>query len=235
MPDRSSPAPWWVTFDCYGTLVDWHGGFRRLIEPMAGDRTDEVLRRYHEHERALEAGQPHRRYREVLTLALSRAASDAGITLTPAQASVLPDHWASLPVFKDVEPMLAALRSAGYRLGVLTNCDEDLFARTEGNFVQPFDEVVTAEWVGSYKPALAHFQQFERDTNVRRSHWVHVACSWYHDIAPARDLGLARVWLDRDRTGEDPSAATMRVDSAAEVPAAVARIAAEIGRPVGVD
>ncbi len=235
MPDRVHPAPWWVTFDCFGTLVDWHGGFRALLEPIAGDRTADVVRAYHEHERVLEGERPHRRYRDVLTTALSRAAEDAGLALTPAQTSILPDRWGSLPVFKDVEPMLAALRSAGYRLGVLTNCDEDLFTRTEGSFVQPFDEVVTAECVGSYKPALAHFHRFEQDTAVRRSHWIHVACSWYHDVAPARDFGIARIWFDRDRTGDDPSAATRRVETAEEVPAAVARIAATLNGPGGAD
>lgn len=235
MTDRFAPAPWWVTFDCFGTLVDWNTGFRRLIEPLAGERTEEVIRRYHVQERALEARRPFRKYRDVLTQALSKAAKDAGVALSLEQARVLPERWGRLPVFSDVEPMLAALRSAGYRLGVLTNCDEDLFACTERSFVQPFDEVVTAQAVCSYKPALAHFHRFEEETGARRSHWVHVACSWYHDIAPAQEFGIARIWLDREQTADDSSAATIRVETATDVPPAVARIASVIGSPTGVD
>jgi 2-haloacid dehalogenase len=105
----------------------------------------------------------------------------------------------------------------GCRLAVLTNCDDDLFAQTERAFRQPFDLVITAEQVGAYKPSSEHFERFAEAAGVSRHDWVHVACSWYHDIAPARTLGIQRVWLDRDRTGHDERAASARVESAADV------------------
>ena len=111
-------------------------------------------------------------------------------------------------MFGDVEPMLASLRRAGCRLAVLTNCDDDLFEATSVDSSKRFDLVVTAERVRDYKPALAHFRYFARSTGASRDDWIHVACSWYHDIAPARELALRRVWLDRDRTGEDPASAS---------------------------
>jgi 2-haloacid dehalogenase len=136
------------------------------------------------------------------------------LPVTNEQASELPRRWGSLPVFADVEPALAGLRSAGYRLAVLTNCDDDLFAETHRSFRQPFDLVITAEQVRDYKPSLGHFRRFFRVSGVEMTDWVHVASSWFHDIAPAREFGLKCLWIDRDRTGEDPAGATARLTGA---------------------
>src|SRR5882672_5208699 len=104
--------------------------------------------------------QPHRCYKDVLAVSLLRAANEVGVPMSVAHATALPRSWERLPVFPDVEPMLAALRGSGYRLGVLTNCDDDLFARTQRVFARPFDMVITAEQVMAYKPSLAHFLRF---------------------------------------------------------------------------
>lgn len=215
MPER------WVTFDCFGTLVDWHTGFAGLLAPWAGSRTEELLPIYHRFEREEEQTRPHRSYKDVLTRSTLRAARELGLNISPEEASTLPRSWSRLPVFMDVEPMLAELRKRGFRLGVLTNCDDDLFARTHRSFERPFDLVITAERVRDYKPSLSHFRYFWRTTGVELNDWIHVACSWYHDIQPARDFGIRRIWLDRDRTGEDERAATVRVSTAAEVVAVI--------------
>lgn len=212
----------WITFDCFGTLVDWHSGFAAILQPFAGEKTAAVLQAYHRFERLLETETPHRLYEDILATALLRAAGEVGVPLSHVQARTLPQRWDSLRVFEDVEPMLAGLRAAGYRLGVLTNCDDGLFDRTHRSFRTPFDLVVTAERVRDYKPAPAHFRYFARSTGVRPEDWIHVACSWYHDIATVQDLGIARIWLDRDDTGEDPATASARVRSASEVCDAVA-------------
>src|SRR5438105_4699796 len=152
----------WVTFDCCGTLVDWNAGFAAILRPLVGDRTPQVTDAYHRLERRLEQETPHRLYTDVLATGLLRAAEEVGVPLSEAQARSLPERWGTLPVFADAEPMLAALRAAGYRLAVLTNCDEDLFAQTQRAFRTPFDLVVTAERVLDYKPAPAHFHYFAR-------------------------------------------------------------------------
>jgi 2-haloacid dehalogenase len=216
----------WVTFDCFGTLVDWNRGFETIVKPLANERSGEVIAAYHRFERVLEAERPHRLYKDVLTAALLAAAATVELPITEAMARSLPASWGSMPVFDDVEPMLEGLRTAGYRLAVLTNCDEDLFARTQRSFRRPFDLVVTAERVGSYKPAPGHFLHFAHQTGVGRSDWVHVANSWFHDIAPACELGITSVWLDRDRTGEDRASASAYVQSAGDVLAAIAAISA---------
>lgn len=219
----------WITFDCFGTLVDWHTGFADILRPVAGDRTAELIAAYHEFERALEQERPHRLYRDVLKEGVARAAAKIGLSLSDAQRDSLPQRWGTQPVFVDVEPALAELRADGWKLAVLTNCDVDLFAQTQRGFCQPFDLVVTAEQVKDYKPSLAHFRYFSRVSGVEMGNWIHAACSWYHDIAPAREMGLRRIWVDRDGTGEDPSTATLRIGAIAGLPSAVGRLA--VGRP----
>jgi 2-haloacid dehalogenase len=209
----------WVTFDCFGTLVDWRSGFSALLEPFAKIETQELLRHYHQVEPILEAQRPHRLYKDVLVEGLLQAAREIGLNLTGEQARVIPQRWGELPVFRDVEPMLDELRHGGFRLGVLTNCDADLFVETERAFRTAFDLVITAEAAGDYKPSLAHFARFRDRANP--SAWVHVACSFFHDMIPAERLGIPRIWLDRDDTGEDRSRVSIRVTSAADVPDAI--------------
>jgi len=209
----------WVTFDCYGTLLDWRTGFRRILGTVAGERTDELIHAYHEAEAATEAEAPGRSYKEVLTLALKRAGEAIRLPLSEEQAGVLVRDWASLPIYLDTGQALRELRAAGWRLGVLTNCDDDLFARTRQFFPVPLDKVVTAQQVGSYKPGLAHFERFEAESGVSRDRWVHAAVSWWHDIEPARTLGIRRVWVDRENSGHDASAATARIENLAALPA----------------
>src|SRR5207237_827095 len=100
----------------------------------------------------------------------------------------------------------------------------DLFDQTQRSFAAPFDLVVTAERVRDYKPSLTHFRYFSQVTDAQAGGWIHVACSWHFDIAPARELGIGRIWLDRENTGEDPAAASAHVHSASEVCEAVARL-----------
>ena len=208
----------WISFDCFGTLADWHTGFDRLVRPWAGARTPELIKEYHEWERRLERQHPHLLYRQVLAGSLSGAAQAIGIPLTAVQTNALVDGWHTLPIFSDVEPALSQLRRAGHQLAVLTNCDDDLFARTQACFRQPFDIVITAQQVQSYKPGKRHFEEFARRTGATSSTWIHVACSWFHDIAPTSEMGIPNVWVDRDRTGENPGATTTRIASAAQLP-----------------
>jgi 2-haloacid dehalogenase len=196
----------WITFDCFGTLVDWQTGFREILRSVVGDRVDEVVAAYHNAEPAVEREHPSASYRTILRESLARAGVDS---------HVLAERWGELPVFADTEPSLTALRSAGWKLGVLTNCDNDLFAATRERFPVPIDEVVTAEEVGNYKPDLAHFTEFEKRTGVDRADWVHAAVSYTHDMVPARALGIRRIWVDRERTGQDPSTVSARVTSLA--------------------
>jgi 2-haloacid dehalogenase len=222
----------WVTFDCFGTLVDWQAWFDEVLNPVVGRAAADVIRAYHVHERIVERDYPHRSYKDVLVTALVRATADHGVPLSAHEArTMLMRAWSSMRLFDDVEAMLAELRSKGYRLAVLTNCDDDLFWTTHRLFRTPFDMVVTAERVRGYKPERWHFRGFEMLTRVAKSNWVHVANSWYHDVVPARTLGVRHVWLDRELTGEDAGLATVRVRSAVEAPSVIERLLGSADTP----
>ena len=195
-----------ATFDCFGTLVSWQRGFPLILRRVAGERAEELAAAYHRYEAGVEAG-PYRRYRDVLAEALARAAAEIGVSLGAGDGDVLARYWDEQPVFEDVAPALGALRAAGWKLVALTNCDDDLFARTQRRLPLSLDFAITAEQVRSYKPALGHFQRFDELT-AGRAQRVHVACNWFHDIAPAAELNVKRIWVDRDKTGEDPNVAS---------------------------
>jgi 2-haloacid dehalogenase len=205
----------WITFDCYGTLVDWQTGFRQILRPAVGAGVEALVTAYYTTETEVEKEQPGASYKTILRTALERASTVSGVALD--DADLLAKHWGEQPVFDDTEASLEALRAGGWRLGILTNCDNDLFEVTRRAFPVPIDLVVTAEEVGNYKPDLAHFTEFERRTGVDRADWVHAAVSWFHDMQPARTLGLRRIWVDREKSGHDPSTVSARVTSLAEL------------------
>src|SRR3954466_5706044 len=217
----------WVTFDCYGTLADWLGGMRGALERHVGaDEAERLLHAYHDLEAEVEAQRPAPAYREVLTETLRRAAERERIALPPGAERTLVEHWPELPVFDDVGPALGALRAAGWSLAILSNCDDDLLATTLERMPVSFDLTVTAEQVGSYKPARGPWAAFMRRTDGDRGRWVHAAQSWFHDIRPASQLGLPRVWVDRLGSGEDASLASVRIEDLHGLPDAVERAAA---------
>lgn len=205
----------WISFDCFGTLVDWNGGFLAILEDIADRRAEEWLQAYHRHERIVQREQ-YRSYRDVTAIALERAAREIALPLMAGDSETLSRRWGMLPVFPDTAPALRSLRDDGWRLAVLTNCDDDLFDRTRQSLGVPIDLVVTAQQVRSYKPEHAHFLRFREIASP--THWVHAACSWFHDIEPARELGITRVWIDRDKTGEDPAAATAVLPNLVDLP-----------------
>lgn len=218
-------APW-ATFDCYGTIVDWLGGMRVALAPVAGDAADRLLAAYHRHEPDVERERPVRPYREVLVEALRRAAAETSVALPAGEQDVLVRAWPGLPFHPDVAAGLRGLRDAGWRLAVLTNCDDDLFATTAARLPVALDLVITAEQVGAYKPDLAHFERFRERARPADGRWVHVAVSWFHDIEPASRLGIPRIWVDRERTGHDPSLASAVLPSFDRLPETAGRLLA---------
>jgi len=201
------------TFDCYGTLIDWETGIARGLRAALGDAVqagdDELLELYGRHEAELEAG-PYRSYREVLARACTRVGRAYGIAATDDAVRRFAGSVGDWPAFPDSGEALARL-ARRFRLGVLTNCDDDLFALSERRLGVRFEWVVTAQQVRSYKPRPRHFLvAFER-MDVPRDRILHVAQSLYHDHVPAKRLGLSTVWIDRRRglvgSGATPAAA----------------------------
>ena len=186
----------WATFDCYGTLIDWNAGIGGVLERLYGAaQAPELLRRYHELEPEIQA-ERYRSYAEVLTLTLERLAYEVGYGIPEGESGVLPQSLPNWPPFPEVPEALAELRRRGWNLAILSNSDRDLIAASQRQLGVPFDLVVVAEDVGSYKPEPGHWQRFDELT-ADREHHVHVAASLFHDIAPARKLGLKTVWINR--------------------------------------
>jgi 2-haloacid dehalogenase len=216
----------WLTFDCYGTIADWNSGMGGALEAVAGKDAGRLLAAYHQAELELEAGPGWIPYREVLAAGLARAAERENIVLPEGGEQTFVRAWPDMPVFGDTGPALSALRERGWRLAILTNCDEDLFGTTRPRLPVPFDLVITAQEVRSYKPDLAHFRKFAKQAGAGKDNWIHVANSWVHDIFPAARVGLRSVWVDRDLTGHPAKLADRRVTSMRRLPEAVADVSA---------
>lgn len=194
----------WATFDCYGTLIDWNLGIRTELERLFGvEEAPRLLERYHEVERDIESGSFHT-YREVMTLALEKLAQEESIQLPEGEAGALGASLPDWPPFPEVPAALAELRDRGWKLAILSNTDRDLIAASQKQLGVPIDLAIVAEDVESYKPAHAHWERFFEATTADRDHHVHVAASLFHDIQPARELGLRSVWINRLGESADP-------------------------------
>jgi 2-haloacid dehalogenase len=186
----------WATFDCYGTLIDWNGGIRRELARVFGDqRANEQLERFHELEPELEAD-GKLTYREVLTESMRRLGAPQEDE--DALARSLPT-WQPFP---EVPAALDEARARGWKLAILSNTDCDFIDASMAQLGVSFELAIVASEMGSYKPALRHWERFFEQTNADREHHVHVAASLLHDIAPANELGLRSVWINR--LGERP-------------------------------
>jgi 2-haloacid dehalogenase len=190
-----------LSFDCYGTLVDWETGIlveasttltRAGIDPIDPSA---LLRSYAKHEADIEAG-PYRPYRAVLAETMRRMGTDVGAALDADACAAFADALGRWPLFPDTPAALERLAQR-YRLVVLSNVDDDLFAATARALPVRFDAVITAHQVRSYKPAPAHFHTARDRLGLHPGNWLHVAQSLYHDHVPAKALGLRSVWVDR--------------------------------------
>lgn len=213
----------WATFDCYGTLIDWNGGIRAEIErlwpppemeeeasaedenedeeedreekeppePERDPETEAKLSAYHDVERELERD-GRLSYREVMTETMRRLGAPEG------EEGGLAASLPSWEPFWEVRQELEKARGLGWRLAILSNSDPDLIAASIEQIGVPFDEVIVASDIGSYKPAFLHWLEFQARTRVDRRRHVHVAASSYHDIVPANRLRIPSVWINRD-------------------------------------
>jgi 2-haloacid dehalogenase len=195
-----------VTFDCYGTLIDWEQGILNALQPVLAPRgvdvgEDELLERYARHEAELEAG-PYLPYREVLAGSLHRLCGELGIGLSGDEAHGFAQAIGDWPAFHDTAPALRRLQTR-YKLGVITNCDRDLFALSNRRLGITFDWVVTAEDARAYKPSRGPFELALATIDVPHDRVLHAAQSLFHDHVPGKQLGLTTAWVDRrhDRPG----------------------------------
>jgi 2-haloacid dehalogenase len=198
-----------LSFDCYGTLIDWEtgilGALRPILEAHGAEAGDErLLDAYARHEAEVEAG-PYRLYREVLAATLRAIGADLGFDPGYAEQDRFAGSVGDWPPFPDSHAALERLAER-YRLAVLTNCDDDLFAATQRRLGIEFDWVITAEQARSYKPSVQNFELAFSTLEVPRERILHVAQSLFHDHVPAKLLGMSTVWVDRRRGRAGPGA-----------------------------
>jgi 2-haloacid dehalogenase len=208
-----------LTFDCFGTLIDWESGILAALRPAlasqgitAGD--DELLELYGRHEAALEAG-GYLSYRDVLAGSFRGLCSDLGFVPADGDAEGFAEAIGDWPAFPDTAAALRRLHER-FRLGVITNCDRDLFTLVNRRLGVTFDWVVTAEDAQAYKPSRVPFELAFATIPVPRGQILHVAQSLFHDHVVAKELGLTTVWVDR-RSTRPGSGATPEASAAPDL------------------
>jgi 2-haloacid dehalogenase len=199
-----------LTFDCYGTLIDWETGLWEALQPILAQHRialarDEALALYGALESEAERGAYHA-YRAVLRMVLEGLGTQLGFVPTAAELQRFVASVADWPAFPDSAPALRTLHSK-YKLAIISNIDDDLFAMSAPRLDVQFDWIITAQQAQSYKPSLHNFQIALARIGVLPQKILHVAQSLYHDIAPARTLGLSTVWVNR-RHGQPGFGAT---------------------------
>jgi len=192
-----------ITFDCYGTLIDWETGLLGALRPVLRAhgsklRDEQILALYAELEPA--AQNPYRRYREVLQEVMRGFGKRLGFQVSEAEARSLPDSLKDWQPFPDTVDALQKLQ-ARFRLAIISNTDDDLFAGTAPHLQVKFDQVITAEQAGAYKPSLAPFRLALERLGLQKEQVLHAGQSVYHDVVPARSLGLATVLVRRRGSG----------------------------------
>src|SRR2546430_284144 len=214
----------WLTFDCFGTLIDWRHGIRTTGDLLFPGHGQEFLGAYIALEAEVENESSFKRYRAVLTETTRRAAKRLEVELKPDDATALVSTIPYWPPFADVGPALGELRKQGWKFALLTNCDRDIIALTQRRLPANFDAVVTAEDVSAYKPSPAHFRLFQSTFGSSAGAWIHVAQSYFHDIRPTHELGITRIWVNRQGEKSDPSLAEAAIRGLDELPETVSRL-----------
>jgi 2-haloacid dehalogenase len=189
-----------LTFDCFGTLIDWETGILRAVKPVLtvhGVRPDDadLLVTYAELEAAEEAGE-YKSYREVLRGVMRGIGERYGVGFESKELDRLPDSLSRWPAFPDTAKAMEAM-AGRFRLGIISNVDEDLFEKTMPKLGALPERVVTAELCRSYKPSLRNFKVMVSLLDISPEQVLHVAQSRFHDIAPAKRMGMHTCWVNR--------------------------------------
>ena len=204
-----TPRPTWITFDCYGTLIQWDEGLQAAVTTILAGKPEGIdagrlLAIYDRHEHELEQAVPHRSFRAVAGEALERALRDLGAPADEADARILTDAIGRMPPFPEVVDTLAALKQAGFKLCIISNTDDAIIAGNVAQLGGAIDRVITAEQAGAYKPSLRIFDFAHKALEVTRDQVVHVCASPHLDLVATRTLRLRDVWIDRG-TGRQPA------------------------------
>jgi 2-haloacid dehalogenase len=200
-----------MSFDCYGTLIDWESGILGALRPLLAQHNVRhsdgyILDLYGRLERQIQGERPFANYRMVLRKVVQALADKLGFDATLSEKDALSESLRGWKPFPDSVSALAEFKKR-FKLAVISNVDRDLFDRSARLLQTRFDWVITSEEVGDYKPSKANFRYALRTIGVLPTQLLHVAQSLYHDVAPAKELGLATVWVNRQSGGTTPRVA----------------------------
>ncbi|MEP9350758.1 haloacid dehalogenase type II [Xanthobacter sp. KR7-225] len=207
---RPGPKPeWWLTFDCYGTLIQWDEGLlaavKTILAKQSGTQVDAaaLIRTYDKYEHVLEAERPHKSFRTVAGEALRLAMEELGLSYAPSDIEILTSSISRMPPFPEVVGALEQLKSQGFRLCIISNTDDDIIAGNVAQLGGYVDRVITAQQAEAYKPTRQIFEHAHKALGVTKDDVVHICASPHLDLAAARDMGFRCIWIDRG-TGRKP-------------------------------
>ena len=204
-----------LTFDCYGTLIDWESGMIKGLEPLLSKverklSRNEILQAHARHESTQQTWTPGTRYSELLAIVYKCLAEAWGVAVTPDECAAYGQSIKQWPAFSDSPDALQYLKKH-YKLVILSNVDNDSFKYSNDRLGVEFDAIYTAEDIGSYKPADRNFKymlEHLKSLGIEKSDILHTAESLYHDHIPAKKNGLASCWIYR-RSNEEGFGATI--------------------------
>ena len=200
---KNAPRPEWLTFDCYGTLIQWDEGLKAVVAQILrdkGDHTvdvDRLIEVYDRHEHRLEQTPPHRAFRQLSTLGLQMALEDLGLASSDEDSQRLAAAIPKMPPFPEVIDTLARLKTMGFKLCIVSNTDDDIIAGNVAQLGGHIDRVITAQQAGAYKPDPRLFDYAHAQLGVSRDQVVHICASPTLDHTAARDMHFRCVWIDR--------------------------------------
>jgi len=203
--------PQWLTFDCYGTLIQWDEGLQAAVKKILDAYPGSALRptaaqflhEYDEHEHHLERTPPYQNFASVTRESLRLTMAHFGLPYRPEDAETLTSSISRMPPFPEVVDTLGKLKQAGFRLCIISNTDDDIIAGNIAQLGGHIDRVITAEQAGAYKPSRAIFAHAHQNLGITPADVVHICASPHLDLVAARDIGFRCVWIDRG-TGRKP-------------------------------
>ncbi|MEO6678013.1 MAG: haloacid dehalogenase type II [Pseudomonas sp.] len=200
---QHTPRPEWLTFDCYGTLIQWDEGLKAVVGEILRDKGDHsvdverLIAVYDRHEHRLEQMPPHRSFRRLSTQGLQLALEELGLASLPEDSQRLAGAIPQMPPFPEVIETLARLKAMGFKLCIVSNTDDDIIAGNVAQLGGHIDRVITAQQAGAYKPNPRLFDYAHEQLDVRRDQVVHICASPMLDHTAARDMQFRCVWIDR--------------------------------------
>ncbi|MDD0994446.1 (S)-2-haloacid dehalogenase [compost metagenome] len=200
---QNTPRPEWLTFDCYGTLIQWDEGLKAVVADILRDKgehavdVDRLIQVYDRHEHRLEQIPPYRPFRELSTQGLQLALEELGLTSDPQDSQRLASAIPRMPPFREVIATLAQLKAMGFKLCIVSNTDDEIIAGNVAQLGGHIDRVITAQQAGAYKPDPRLFDYAHQQLGVTREQVVHICASPMLDHTAARDMHFRCVWIDR--------------------------------------